>query len=119
MRKTTTSLCSLALALSIPLSAFAIGAIAVDDEQGRDEPGYGYVTGVDTQAKANVGALRECRKAGNKNCNVVVWFEQCGAYAASTQYAGVGYGKSQRLAGNIALKDCGHEACKVIISACE
>lgn len=119
MKKTTAFFCSLALALALPFNAFAIGAIAVDDEEGQDEPGYGYVTGADSEAEAKAGALKECRKSGNKNCKVAVWFKQCGAYAASKTYSGIGYGNTQRIAEAKALDECGNRACKVIVADCE
>lgn len=107
------------LALTLPLNALAVGAIAVDDEEGEKDPGFGYVTGMDSEKEARAGALKECRAAGNSNCKVVVWFKQCGAYAASRKYAGIGYGASQRIAETKALEECGNAACKIIVSDCE
>lgn len=116
--KSTRSLIA-ALLLTLPLSVFAIGAIAVDDEQGETAPGYGVVTDMDTKAQATAGALKECRAAGNKNCKVAVWFETCGAYAGSSKYFGIGYGKTQKAAESAALNDCAKSACKVLVSECE
>lgn len=62
-----------ALLLALPMSAFAVGAIAVDDEVGELEPGYGYVTGMSSEKEAKAGALKECRNSGNKSCTVAVW----------------------------------------------
>ena len=66
----------LALAMVLPVMAMATGAIAVDEQQGDDEPGYGISSGQADKASAQRVALSECKKAGNKNCKVVVWFEQ-------------------------------------------
>ena len=119
MKKPLSLLCALTLALAMPMSAFAVGAIAVDDEEGQDEPGFGYVTGADSEAAAKAGALKECRASGNKNCKVAVWFKQCGAYAASKKYSGIGYGSTKKVAENKALEECGNGACKIIVSDCE
>ena len=105
--------------LAFPLSAFAIGAIAVDDEEGESDPGYGYSTGKDTESAAKSAALKECREQGNKNCKVAVWFKQCGAYAASRKYSGIGYGSSKSVAEAKALDECGNSACKIKVSECE
>ena len=72
-----------AAALSLSCGAFAVGAIAVDDEVGETDPGYGFSTGHDDKESARKGAMAECKKAGNDNCKFKVWFETCGAYAAS------------------------------------
>lgn len=110
---------SLAIACVLPLSAFAYGAIAVDDEVGEDEPGYGISTGEDTRAAAERAALKECRKAGNTNCKVAVWFQGCGAYAASRKYYGIGYGKTLKIAERMALEQCGRGSCEVKLSECD
>jgi len=107
------------LAISMPVSAFAYGAIAVDDEVGEDEPGYGIATGEDTRAAAERAALKECRKAGNTNCKVAVWFQGCGAYAASRKYYGIGYGKTLKIAERMALEQCGRGSCEVKLSECD
>ncbi len=118
MKKTTRSLFA-ALLLALPMSAFAVGAIAVDDEVGELEPGYGYVTGMSSEKEAKAGALKECRNSGNKSCTVAVWFNKCGAYANSRKYSGVGYGATKKIAEARALDECGDAACKILISDCE
>jgi hypothetical protein len=110
---------SITMTLAMPLSSFAIGAIAVDDEEGETDPGFGYVTGMDSESAAKAGALKECSSQGNKNCKVAVWFKQCGAYAASKKYSGIGYGSSKRVAEAKALDECGNSACKIKVSECE
>ena len=109
---------ALALALCAPM-AFAAGAIAVDDEQGESAPGYGFVTGADSRAEAGAQALKECKKQGNDSCKVVVRFDQCGAYAASSKFYGVGWGKSKTAAESMAVEKCGNGKCKVVVSDCE
>lgn len=111
-----------ALAMTAALcmsSAFAVGAIAVDDEEGEDEPGYGFSMGHDSKEQASKAAMRECKKAGNDRCKVVVWFESCGAYAASKKYYGVGWGSNAAKATQMALDKCGNRNCKIKIAECE
>lgn len=99
--------------------AFAIGAIAVDDPVGEEDPGFGYSTGYSDQASAEKRALNECRKHGNPNCKIMVWYETCGAYAASRKYSGVGWGATRRTAESMALKACGRNSCQIKVSQCE
>ena len=101
-----------------PAMASAIGAIAVDDAEG-DDPGYGFVTGYDSKDEARKAALKECKNAGNDNCRLVVWFETCGAYAASEKYYGTGWGSTLAQAERKAVEDCGGKSCKVVVSDCE
>ncbi|HEY8357355.1 MAG TPA: DUF4189 domain-containing protein [Ramlibacter sp.] len=110
---------ALLAAFVIPVGVQAAGAIAVDDEQGDTEPGYGVVVGADTREAAGRDAMKECRKSGNKNCKVVVRFDKCGAYAGSKNYFGVGWGTTKAAANAMALKECGNGACKVHVSECE
>jgi hypothetical protein len=105
--------------LILPLGAFAAGAIAVDDEEGERDPGYGIVTGASSRAEAGRDAMKECRKQGNKNCKVAVRFDTCGAYASSRKNSGIGYGKSVDVARTMAMNECGTKACKIIVAECE
>lgn len=114
--KKTLLLCSLLLA--IPLSAVAAGAIAVDDEEGDDEPGYGFVTGAESRDAAGKAALKQCKESGNSNCKVVARFDTCGAYAASKKYYGAGWGSTKQQATKMALEKCG-TGCKIIVAECE
>ena len=53
----------LALASALCLStAFAVGAIAVDDEEGDEEPGYGFSSGHDDKAEASKAAMKEAER---------------------------------------------------------
>lgn len=100
-------------------AALAYGAIAVDDEEGETEPGYGLVTGEPSQEAAKRKALRQCKEAGNDNCKVVVWFKNCGAYAASKKYYGYGYGTTKAVAVKQALEKCGNNSCRLVLAECE
>jgi hypothetical protein len=99
-------------------SAFAFGAIAVNDSQGTaaSEAGYGVGWGT-TRREAERNAVRECIDAGNDDCKVAVWFERCGAYAGDRVNYGIGYGSSLRKAESMALEDCPN--CQLIVSDCQ
>ncbi|MEP9374790.1 DUF4189 domain-containing protein [Mesorhizobium sp. KR1-2] len=99
-------------------SAFAFGAIAVNDGQGTsaEEAGYGVGWG-SSRREAERDAIKTCHAAGNRTCEVAVWFERCGAYAGDRVNYGIGYGKTKRIAEQMALKDCPN--CKVIVSDCQ
>lgn len=101
--------------------AFAVGAIAVDDDVGlsADQVGYGYATGADNRKEAEHRAMQACREHGNDSCKVVVWFETCGAYAASKEHSGIGYGASREVAKRQALEQCGTEHCRIVVAECE
>ncbi|HEX2552434.1 MAG TPA: DUF4189 domain-containing protein [Microvirga sp.] len=108
----------LALSLLSCVPAWALGAIAVDSEQGQraGDEGYGIGWG-NTRAAASADALRACRRAGNESCRVLVWFETCGAYAANRSTYGVGWGRTQEDAEEMALEKCGR--CRIVLSECE
>lgn len=112
------SIVMLLFLLVLPGSAWAIGAIAVDDEAGSRDAGYGLVTGHDSKEEALNAALAECRKSGNENCKKISWFESCGAYAASTNYYGAGWGKNRAAAEEMALDKCG-SGCHLVVVECE
>lgn len=99
--------------------AFAAGAIAVDDEAGSkaSDVGFGIGTG-DTREAAGSDAVAECRKAGNSNCKVAVRYDTCGAYAASREHSGIGWGSSEGAAKGNALEACG-SGCKIVVSDCQ
>ncbi len=110
---------ALVASLVLPLKAFAVGAIAIDDELGEDEPAYGFATGEDNKNDAKKSALKFCKEAGGANCKFVVWFETCGAVAVSKKYYGYGYGKTKAIATAKALEMCGQNSCKVTVAECE
>ncbi len=98
---------------------YAAGAIAVDDEVGEKEPGYGLVYGYGTRDQAGEAALAECYKQGNAHCQVVARFDKCGAYAASMKHYGVGWGDSAAAAQSMAMDGCGNSNCRVVLVDCE
>jgi hypothetical protein len=101
-------------------TAFAEGAIAVDDQAGDkpSEAGWGIGFG-DSKETAQAAALKKCQAAGNEHCKVVVWFRPCGAYASSAEKYGVGWGSTEDAAKGKALEACGNNHCKVVASDCE
>jgi hypothetical protein len=111
---------ALVLSLVTPISAFAIGAIAVDDVEGdsASDVGYNVVGGFDSELSAKGAALKACRDAGNKNCKIGVWYKRCGAYASSKDATGWGTGGSKSEASQNALDGCG-AGCKVVVADCE
>lgn len=100
-------------------TAFAAGAIAVDDEAGMkpSDAGYGIGSG-STRETAAVSAMAECKSAGNTACVVAVKYDVCGAYAASMNYSGVGWGNTLDDAESAALEACG-KSCKIVVSDCD
>ena len=108
----------LTLNLFMPLSAFAYGAIAVDDEVDDHDPAYGISIGEDSKADAKREALELCREDGD-HCKVIMWFETCGAYASSNKYYGYGYGRTEAIATRKALEMCGNRNCEVLVADCE
>ncbi|HUH61263.1 MAG TPA: DUF4189 domain-containing protein [Candidimonas sp.] len=121
MKKTQSLLAAVtfSMALVAPFSAMAVGAIAVDDEAGSTDAGYALVSGYDSESSAKAAALKECRAAGNENCKIAVWFKTCGAYAASSEHYGIGYGNTKQIAESKAVEECGGGSCKVVVSDCE
>lgn len=107
------------IAMTLPMLSFATGAIAVDDQVGDEEPGYGIAVGKNGKDEALRAAVAECRRAGNRNCKAMVWFEGCGAYASSKNYYGIGFGKTLRAAEKMALDKCGKASCEVHVSECD
>lgn len=111
---------AIGLAVAVVSTGFAAGAIAVDDEEGvpADEVGYGFETGHATREDAGRAALNECKAQGNTHCKVVVRFDQCGAYAVSRTTYGVGWGRTERAARDMAIDACG-SGCRIVVAECE
>ncbi|MBF0339347.1 MAG: DUF4189 domain-containing protein [Magnetococcales bacterium] len=93
------------------------GAIAGDDTVGERDPAYG-VGGGDSEKDAKKNALKYCKEAKGANCKVVVTYNECGAYAVTKKYSGVGSAKSKAAAEKIAVEKCGSPKCKVVVSDC-
>ncbi|MBF0133215.1 MAG: DUF4189 domain-containing protein [Magnetococcales bacterium] len=100
-------------------NAWAVGAIAIDDQMGDDEPAYGVAVGEDDKRSAKRAALKYCRQEGGSNCRFIVWFETCGAVAVSEDYYGYGYGRTKAKATADALKMCGSNECNIVSAECE
>jgi hypothetical protein len=102
-------------------SAFAIGALAVDDydDESPADAGYGSVTGYNSKREASMAALDSCRSSPTSDCKLVLTFTKCGAYAASRNTYGVGTGNTVDAAEKRALTDCGDAGCMVVVSDCE
>jgi len=102
-------------------SAMAWGAIAVDNEAGQDpdDAGFGMVSGYSNKNEASSDALAACKEADNSDCRVVLTFQGCGAYAASSSKFGVGSGANVRQAEQRAVAACKAPGCKVVVSDCE
>jgi hypothetical protein len=103
-------------------SAFGAGAIAINKVLGDANPGYGFATR-DTLEAAKAAAMENCQKdPKNTNCMIRVWFEHCGAVAASSDpnnHGGTGYGDTLQAAEAMALGSCGDSnTCKVVASTC-
>lgn len=111
----------LCLALVAPLSVFAVGAIAVDDEEGdkASDAGYYVTTGEASESAAKKAAMKGCKDLGLKNCKIGVWFTKCGAYASSTENYGYGTGKSKQAAIDSAIDNCGQKSCKIVAAECD
>jgi len=98
--------------------ASAIGAIAVDRQAGM-EPAYGYSLGYGSRKDAEAAAIGFCRQYGGTDCQAMVWFETCGAYAESKKYFGIGWGVDRDTAKNKALQHCSSNSCMVLVAVCE
>ena len=99
--------------------AFAVGAIAVGNPGGlsADQIGYGVGHG-DTREEAQRHAFKRCSRVGNSDCAVAVWYDTCGAYAASRHRYGFGYGTSEEIARSEALSHCASDHCEIVVSDC-
>jgi Domain of unknown function (DUF4189) len=98
--------------------ALAAGAIAVDDQEGSMDTGYGLVTGASSRESAGAEAMKLCKNAGNSDCRIVARFDTCGAYAASKTNYGTGWGSTLEKAKSMAKDKC-EGSCKVLIAQCE
>jgi hypothetical protein len=110
---------ALCATLLMGTSAYAAGwgAIAADEVVGEKDPYYG-VGGGDSKSEAEKNAKKFCREAGGKDCEVLVTYQQCGAYAASKKYSGVGTAATKKLAEAKALSACNNSNCSIAASDC-
>jgi len=108
---------SITLFALCPSSAFAFGAIAVADNDGKTRPVF-IVIGYDSDNKASQAVLDKCRLNGGATCRVVLNFERCGSIATSNTSYGVGSGVTGKIARNRSLDNCG-DNCTVSANDCE
>jgi len=105
------------IACAYSTSAFATGAIAVNDAQGMSAEDAGYAVGYGgSEKEASANAVKECKAAGNDNCEVMLTFEQCGAYIGNKAYYATGVGATEAAAIKAAKDDC--PDCKLIVADC-
>lgn len=107
--------------LSLTSGASAWGAIVVDHDYGEDPEDSGYVMVANhqrTREAARSEAMSTCEENGD-NCEVVLAFRKCGAYAASKTRFGVGSAKTLKQAERRALASCNGAGCRVVVSDCE
>ena len=121
MRHFNKLLTAAALTTMAATAAYGWGAIAVDDAEDIEptEVGYGIVTASATRDAATTEALRLCKGEGNESCELVLTFQNCGAYAAGRAAFGTGTAMTLKDAEQGALAACGEKECKIVISDCE
>lgn len=112
------ALCSASL-LFLASNAMAVGAIAVDKADSSKEPAYGFSINQPDQRTAERVAVQYCRQYGGSNCQAIVWFQTCGAYANSKRYYGYGYGATKDKAVRDALNMCQSDHCKIVVAQCQ
>jgi hypothetical protein len=93
------------------------GAISADDEYGERDPYFGIGGGA-SKNEAMKNSQKFCRDAGGKNCEVLVTYQECGAYAVSKKYSGTGVGSTKKIAERNALEQCSNKNCSVVVSDC-
>jgi hypothetical protein len=112
------SLLALVFALMVPVAAHAgWGVIAVDEQVGEKDPAYG-VGGGDSKAEATQNAMRFCKEATGKSCEVAVSYQKCGAYASSKKYSGIGTASTAQDTKKKALDGCNNASCRVLVAEC-
>lgn len=92
-------------------------AIAVDFRQDMSSTAYGIGRGGDT-GEAGRAASAFCTKAGGTNCQVVVSYTHCGAFAAGASSVGWGMATDKGTAEANARSGCGAESCRIVVSDC-
>jgi hypothetical protein len=93
------------------------GAISADDEYGERDPYHG-IGGGNSKQEAMKNAQRFCKEAGGNNCQVLVTYQECGAYAVSKKYSGTGVGATKKSAERNAMEQCSNKNCGVVVSDC-
>jgi len=106
----------IALLASPAMAADYFGAIAYSPRSGAD----GWAKDHPSRKGAERAAIAACKEYAD-DCRTVVWFKNgCGAVAASAKVYGWGWGTTQALADDQAVKHCAKHAqgCKVKRRVC-
>lgn len=93
------------------------GSIAIDQVAGDTDPAYGYGV-ADTKEASEKIAHDYCVEAEGKNCKIVLNYQECGAYAVSSNSNGVGIGSTKKAAKDEAIKNCKSNDCKIVVVDC-
>ncbi|MDI1352974.1 MAG: DUF4189 domain-containing protein [bacterium] len=94
------------------------GAFAVASDKDSEGSLYGNGGG-DTKEEAEKNAQQFCIQAGAKQCDLVLTYQQCGAYAfADHEHKGSGIGTTKKLAEEDAMKNCNSKNCTLLVSDC-
>jgi hypothetical protein len=89
----------------------------VNDTSGTAAEDAGYAVGYGGSKKeASSNAIKECKAAGNAACEVMLTFEQCGAYVGNKASYATGVGSTEAAAQKAAKAEC--PECKLIVSDC-
>jgi hypothetical protein len=94
------------------------GAISIDQAVVNETSPYYGTGGGNTKELAEKSADRFCVEAGGKQCKVVISYQTCGAYAASSQSSGAGTGVTKKASEDDAISHCKSGDCKIVISDC-
>lgn len=93
------------------------GAVAYDSVSGAE----GHITAQTSKSRAKNMVLSLCAQHGGKNCKILVsYYNQCVALAQVPGGGDLGYARevNSEKAKQIAIKQCGHDTCRVVYSAC-
>lgn len=93
-------------------------SIAIDTANHTKNTAFGIGSG-DTREEAEKYAQQFCVHTGNgTNCNVVMTYQQCGAFAISEKNQGTGMGITKKIAEEQALASCRDADCAIVASDC-
>ena len=93
------------------------GSISADTKSNDKDRAYG-VGGGDTKDEAEKNAVKFCVDAGGEQCSVIVSYQQCAAYAVSTDHQGIGTGATKQISEEMAKAQCKAPDCSIIASDC-
>jgi len=97
-------------------SALAAGANDTNDTAAKKTVAYDYSTAGNAQS-VETTAAKSCRDG---NCAMLEEVKSCGAYVASADHTGYGFGSSKAAATSKANQMCGPgNKCQVVVAECE